>query len=68
MVPTAMPSWWRATEFCTTTAFIDGIGPKPSPIRNKSTSNDHSVRLSAHSASNSTEAIATTMAAIGSRL
>ena len=30
MVPTAMPSWWRATEFCTTTAFIDGIGPKPS--------------------------------------
>ena len=35
---------------------IDGVGPKPAPIRNSSTSNDSSVRRSAHSASNSTDA------------
>src|SRR5262249_53618849 len=43
MVPTEMPSWWRATTFCRATAVSEGSGPKPAPTRINVSSNDSGV-------------------------
>ena len=59
MVPTEMPSWWRSTEFCTTTCVRPGIAPKPSPITTSRTSNQIRFRLSTFQASTRTAQIAT---------